>query len=304
MTSAPLPFLGLPQRLPDGTTPRAVIVSAGHGSPYPAQDSSSHAMAAQMIRAASQADAPLLTHWDFDLDGPLFGDGPPSCVDQGEIATVAGASAANRAAISGKTREILDLPAVPILIGGDDSVVIPFLEGFDCAEPVWIVQIDAHLDWRDEIKGERYGYSSPMRRASEMAHVTGMVQIGLRGVGSARHAELVDARHYGSRLVTARDIHAEGVEAALRLIPAGARVVVTLDCDALDPAVMPGVAGRSPGGLSYQHVIDLIAGLGQRCRIAGFDLVEFYPKADVDGVSALTASRILVNLIAAVCRQA
>jgi hypothetical protein len=26
------------------------------------------------------------------------------------------------------------------------------------------------IDWRDEVHGERYGYSSPMRRASEMPH--------------------------------------------------------------------------------------------------------------------------------------
>ncbi|WFP74268.1 agmatinase [Mesorhizobium sp. WSM4906] len=296
-------FLGFPDHLADGRVPRAVIFGAGHGSTYPGKDSSGYGLAAEAIRAASQDDAPLLEHWDFDLGGPLFDGKPACCVDAGDILTAMHDNVGNRARIEAKTREILALPAVPILLGGDDSVVIPFLGGFADHGPVWILQIDAHIDWRDEVHGERYGYSSPMRRASEMTHVAGMVQVGLRSVGSARLGEIEAARRYGSRFVTAREIHAEGVEAALRHIPEGARVVVTLDCDGLDPSVMPGVAARTPGGLTYTQAIDLISGLGKRASIAGFDLVELYSPADIDGLSALTAARLLVNVIGAVVRQ-
>lgn len=283
--------------------PRAVIFGAGHGSTYPGQDSSGHALAADAIRAASQEDAALVEHWDFDLGGPLFDGKPVCCIDAGDIATTMHDNVGNRARIEGKTREVLALSAVPVLLGGDDSVAIPFLAAFEDHGPVWILQIDAHIDWRDELHGERYGYSSPMRRASEMLHVAGIVQVGIRSVGSARLTEVEAARHYGSRLVTAREIHAQGVEAALRHIPEGARVVVTLDCDGVDPGIMPGVAARTPGGLTYTQTIDLIAGLGRRARIAGFDLVELYPPADIDGLSALTAARILVNLIGTIVRQ-
>lgn len=296
-------FLGLPDRLVDGRTPRAVIFGAGHGSTYPGKDSSGYALAADAIRAASQDDAPLVEHWDFDLGGPLFDGKPVCCVDAGDISTTLHDNTGNRARIETKTREVLSLSAVPILLGGDDSVVIPFLAGFADHGPIWILQIDAHIDWRDEVHGERYGYSSPMRRASEMPHVAGMVQVGLRSVGSARLAEIEAAQHYGSRFVTAREVHAQGVEAALRHIPEGARVVVTFDCDSLDPGIMPGVAARTPGGLTYTQAIDLIAGLGKRARIAGFDLVELYPPADMDGLSALTAARLLVNVIGAIARQ-
>lgn len=303
MTASPS-FLGLPDRLTDGVRPRAVIFGAGHGSTYPGKDSGGYVLAAGAIRAASQDDTPLIEHWDFDLGGPLFDGKPVCCVDAGDILTTMHDNAGNRARIEAKTREILALPAVPILLGGDDSVVIPFLSGFADHGPVWILQIDAHIDWRDEVDGERCGYSSPMRRASEMPHVAGMVQVGLRSVGSARLTEVEAARRYGSRFVTAREVHAQGVEAALRHIPEGARVVVTLDCDSLDPSIMPGVAARTPGGITYMQAIELIAGLGRRARIAGFDLVEFYPPADIDGLSALTAARLLVNAIGAIVRQA
>ena len=89
----------------------------------------------------------------------------------------------------------------------------------------------------------------------------------------------------------------------MKHIPHGARCVVTLDCDGLDPAIMPGVAARTPGGLTYTQVIDLIALLGRRARIVGFVLVEFYPPNDIDGLSALTASRLLVNAVGAIVRQ-
>ncbi len=302
MTTSPS-FLGFPDRLAEGRTPRAVIFAAGHGTTYPGKDSSGYALAADAIRAASQEDAALVEHWDFDLGGPLFDGKPACCIDTGNIPTTMHDNAGNRARIEARTREILALPAVPILLGGDDSVPIPFLAGFAGHGPVWILQIDAHIDWRDEVLGERYGYSNPMRRASEMAHVAGIVQVGIRGVGSARRTEIEAAQSYGSRFVTAREVHANGVEAALHHIPEGARVVVTLDCDGLDPGIMPGVASRSPGGLTYTQVIDLIAGLGQRASIAGFDLVEFYPPADIDGLSALTASRLLVNVVGTIVRQ-
>ncbi|MBB6411327.1 agmatinase [Mesorhizobium sangaii] len=297
------PFLGFPDRLADGRVPGAVIFGAGHGSTYPGKDSSGHALAADAIRAASQGDAALVEHWDFDLGGPLFDGKQRCCIDTGDIPTILHDNAGNRTRIEAKTREVLALPAVPILLGGDCSVTFPFLAGFADHGPVWILQIDAHIDWRDEVSGERHGYSSPMRRASEMPHVAGLVQVGLRSVGSAGITEFEAARRYGSRFVTAREIHAQGVEAALRHIPEGSRVVVTLDCDALDPSIMPGVAARTPGGLTYTQVIDLIAGLGRRARIAGFDLVEFYPPTDIDGVSALTAARLLVNVVGTIARQ-
>lgn len=296
-------FLGLPERLPGGRAPRAAILGAGHGTTYPGMDSGGHALAADAIRAASAEDAALVEHWDFDLGGPLFDGGPICCIDTGNIPSAPDDNDGNRARIEAATRGVLAMGAVPILIGGDDSVPIPFLAAFAGHGPVWVLQIDAHIDWRDERYGERLGFSSPMRRASEMGHVAGMVQVGLRSVGSARIEEIEAARRYGSRFVTAREVHAHGVDAALRHIPEGARVVITLDCDGLDPGIMPGVAARTPGGLSYTQAIDLIAGIGKRGRIAGFDLVELYPPADIDNLSAFTAARLIVNAIGAIVRQ-
>jgi agmatinase len=296
-------FLGFPEHFPDGRLPKAAIFGAGHGSTYPGKDSSAFALAPDLIRASSEEDVGLVEHWDFDLGGPLFNGNAISCIDLGNLATTMEDNEGNRAQIERKTRQILALPAVPILLGGDDSTPIPFLAGFAAHGPIWLLQIDAHIDWRDELDGERHGYSSAMRRASEMPQVAGIVQVGMRGVGSARPAELEAAAAYGSRIVTARELHAHGVDAAVRHIPDGANVVITLDCDGLDPSIMPGVIAPSPGGLTYTQVIDIIAGVGKRATIVGFDLVEFYPPADLGNLTALTAGRLIVNVIGQLARQ-
>jgi agmatinase len=65
---------------------------------------------------------------------------------------------------------------------------------------------------------------------------------------------------------------------------------------------MPAVIGRAPGGLSYWQAIRLIEGVAQRGRIAAFDLVEFMPSRDIDGLGALLAGRIVSHVIGLVAR--
>ena len=113
MTSSP-PFLGFPERLADGRIPRAVIFGAGHGSTYPGEDSIGYDLAADAIRAASQADAALVEHWDFDLGGSLFDGKPVCCIDAGDVATTMYDNAGNRARIEAKAREVLALSLIHI----------------------------------------------------------------------------------------------------------------------------------------------------------------------------------------------
>ena len=166
-----------------------------------------------------------------------------------------------------------------------------------------ILQIDAHIDWRDEVGGERLGLSSTMRRASEMAHVDGIVQLGSRGVGSAREADLRDALDWGVAFVPAGEVARDGVWRAVDLIPEGAEVIICLDVDALDPSVMPAVIGRTAGGLTYWQVLELVGAVAEKARIAGFDMVEFMPERDIDGMGAMVAAQMLAAAMGIVVRQ-
>jgi len=190
-----------------------------------------------------------------------------------------------------------------VLLGGDDSVPIPFFQAFEGRGAFTLLQIDAHIDWRDEVHGIRLGLSSPMRRASEMAWINRIVQVGARGLSSARQQDVDDARAAGATLITAREVAAHGIQAAIDAIPKGADLIITLDCDGLDPTVIPGVAGRAPGGLSYWQTVELLHGAAQRARIAAFDLVEFVPERDVQQLGALAAARLVVNAIGLIAQQ-
>ena len=289
-------FLGLPKArvgaLPEGT--RGVILGVPGVTPY-ASVGAYCAGGPTAIRAGIAGYAENLAHVDFDAGTPIF-DGPPNVVDCGDLAFDAEDFETNRTAVREATGAILSAGAVPIFLGGDDSLPLPMIEAYAGHGPLTILQIDAHIDWRDEVQGERLGLSSGMRRASELGHVAGIIQVGMRAIGSARPSDLDDAQAWGAHIVPAREVARSGIAPVLDLIPEGANVFVALDCDGLDQSIMPAVIARNPGGLGYWDVIDLIEGAATRGRLVGFEMAEFVPGADIDGLGANTAARIVANV--------
>jgi agmatinase len=279
------------------------IFGAPHGTPYRGIDNRMHQTAPDAFRQALKFDSGWVEHYDFDFGGKLLPDDNFVAVDLGNLATKPADGKGNRKKIEAMTRSIVDAGAIPIMLGGDDSVPIPFLKGFAGGPALTIVQIDAHIDWRDERENETQGFSSTMRRASEMEHVWRIVQAGQRGLGSAREGELNAALGWGARLVSAKKIHREGVASVLEHIEEDAPCVICLDLDALDSAVMPAVAAPSPGGLNYLQLTELIAGIATKGKIAGFAMVEFVAKRDPLGTCAYTAGRIALHVMAQVAGQ-
>ena len=239
-------------------------------------------------------------HHDFDLGGPLLDGG--SAVDWGDL-EIGDDFAANRATIESHIRMVLDGGAVPVLLGGDDSIPIPALAAYEAHGPVTVLQLDAHIDWRDEVQGERNGLSSNMRRASEMPWVERIVQVGARGSGSARPNDVADAEAWGVDLFPMRRVRQDGMQPVIDAIPAGARVYLALDIDALDPSVVPGVIGPAPGGFDYGTVVDLFEAVATKARIVGFNLAEFAPSADVGNRGALVSARIAATVMGLIARQ-
>ena len=86
-------------------------------------------------------------------------------------------------------------------------------------------------------------------------------------------------------------------------MPEGVSVFVNLDCDGLDPAIMPGVIGRAPGGLSYWQAVELLHGVAAKATLAGMAVVEYMPERDIDGMGALTAARIVGHGIGLAVRR-
>ena len=272
------------------------ILGIPHGWAYPRPGATAGcALAPTAVRHRALRMARFRDHWDFDLDGPMLpvADGP-RLVDAGDVPGRAGDGPGNSARTADAVAAILERGIVPLCIGGDDSVPIPILRAYEGRGPITVLQVDAHLDFRDEVEGVREGYSSPMRRASEMEHVERIIHVGLRGVGSARGGDVDDSRAAGNVLVTARELRERGVASILEQLAPDASVFVSFDCDGLDPSVLPAVSAPAPGGLSYVEASDLLAGIGP--RLVGAAFTEYTPEADVNGISALTIGRLIVRL--------
>jgi agmatinase len=280
------------------------LFGAPHGTPYRGIDNRPYERAPNVLRKALKADQTFIDSWDFDFGGPLLGkDHKFRFGDLGDLPTQSKQATRNRRMIEETTRTILANGALPIMIGGDDSTPIPFIAGFSDISPLTILQIDAHIDWRQERYGEPLGFSSTMRRASEMKHVEKIVQVGLRGMGSAREGEMRDAEAWGAKLITAADIHEQGIGLALDEIEAGTSLLITLDCDALDWSIMPAVAYPTTGGLTHTQVTRLIQGAIAKARLVGFDLIEFVPKRDSGGIGAFTAARLVCNAVGSLANR-
>jgi agmatinase len=100
----------------------------------------------------------------------------------------------------------------------------------------------------------------------------------------------------GHRLITAAEVHESGHRWLCKQLPSGGDVFVSIDIDGLDPSVAPASGWPQPGGLSFRHVAGVIGELSRTGRIIGGDVVELLPYRDVNGLTALTATRLLMLL--------
>lgn len=296
-------FLGLERATPEAASGSSAFLGAPCATPYQAVGAYAAGGPAS-IRAAAASLAANVDRHNFDLGGPTFPGGTQRAVDCGDLGWSETDFAANRAGVSGAVTALLGRGVVPIVIGGDDSIPIPMLQALgSTGEHYTILQIDAHIDWREVHMDERMGLSSTMRRASEMAHIERIIQVGARGIGSGHSDDLADALAWGAYMVPAVDLHRDGVAPVLELIPEGANVVICFDIDALDPSIAPNTIGRAPGGLTFVQAMDLIRGASERGRIAAADFTEILPEADIDGIGALHVSRLITNLMGLIARQ-
>ncbi|MCV9938434.1 agmatinase [Boseaceae bacterium BT-24-1] len=254
------------------------------------------------LRRATDRILRSIERYDFDIGGPLYDNRPIRAVDCGDVYADPTDPLGHLARAEATVRKIVAAGAMPIVLGGDHSIPIPVLRALDDQGPITLIQIDQHLDWREEINGVREGLSSPIRRASEMSHIGEIFQIGLHASGSGRPEEFDAARAYGAHLFPSYDIHEKGIDHVLERIPDGGRYYVTIDLDAFEPGIAPGVAAPCAGGMTFMQARTLLHGLVRKGRVLGMDVVEITPSTDVNQITTITAGRLIVNLVGAAVR--
>lgn len=279
------------------------ILGIPFGDPYSMGEASNdQSNAPTHIRRHCERALRGLDRYDFDIGGTLLDGRDIKVVDCGDVIGNAKDVAGNHDRSELAVRKILAAGALPIILGGDHAVPIPVFRAFEGRDPITLVQVDAHVDWRDVFHNVTYGLSSVIRRASEMDHIEDIYQIGLRSAGSGRPEEVEAALAYGSHLIPDVELQEIGMKAILDRIPDGGDYYLTIDADGVDPTIMPAVAGPAPGGVNYAQMRTLIQGLVKKGNVVGMDIVEITPDRDVNGITAITAGRFICNLIGTAVR--
>ena len=177
---------------------------------------------------------------------------------------------------------------VPIMMGGEHSVTIGAVQTL---KPKWYVVCDAHLDMQDEYRGSPFNHDCVTARVSEA--VSNIVIIGARS-GCKEEFEFARENYH---LYTADDVEERGIRSVLDEVTAligDDSLYLSIDADAIDCCLTPGLGTPEPFGLSPADVRAVIRRLSKNA--VGFDYVEVLPNDE--GQTAMVAAHMIREFIA------
>jgi formiminoglutamase len=250
--------------------------------------------------------ASLASFGTFDGTNELL-DGA-GALDLGDLALPSTHGRAAHGAAEDAARRVWSAGAFPLFVGGDHGLTGPLIRGLAKARPelrLAVISIDAHLDVREYADEDHVSSGTPFRRVLETGIVTGerMAMLGLRPFANSRHYTEW-AREQGVFLVSADEVAARGAafvaaEALERVGEGADAVYLSIDLDAADASVAPGVSAAGVGGLSAREMIDAVRTIARDARLVGADLMELSPPFDADGRTAKLAARLLLEILSA-----
>ena len=183
---------------------------------------------------------------------------------------------------------ILKRGAIPFSVGGDHSITYPILRAMAASYPsLSILHFDAHGDLYDSLGGDRHSHASPFARIMEEGLAQALTQVGIRTLNDHQQTQV---SKFGVNVI---DMRNWSLDIDLNLL---GPVYLSFDIDVLDPAFAPGVSHHEPGGFTTREVLWMIQKLD--LNIVGLDLVEYNPDRDLNGVTAMTAAKIIKELLA------
>jgi len=220
------------------------------------------------------------------------------------------------ARIAAKVVEESNTGALPLVLGGDHSVALGTLGGLASVHGEGgVVWIDAHADINTP-ETSPSGNVHGMSLAAALGLAGGVFEsdawplpaldprrVALLGLRQADVGERKLLREVGVRVFTMSEIDRVGVERAMREaldhVAGPGFVHVSLDMDALDPEVAPGVGTPVRGGLSYREAhlaLELVAESG----LAGsLEVVEVNPILDRENETAKLAVELVASALGA-----
>ncbi len=209
----------------------------------------------------------------------------------------------------------LDRDLMPIIIGGDHSIVIGSICGSSAHfrkknQHIGIIWVDAHADMNTPESSPTGNIHGMPLSISLGKGLTQLVNLGgfsgkirpqnvaLVGIRTLDHEEKRICRESGIRYFTMREIDERGMAAVMKDAIAVAAndtngIHLSFDIDAVDPLYAPGVSTPVTGGISYREAHLALEMLADTRMLTSMEFVELNPMRDV----AHKTAELLVELV-------
>ncbi|HKT78891.1 MAG TPA: agmatinase [Vicinamibacterales bacterium] len=175
-------------------------------------------------------------------------------------------------AIKNVASELVRRDKFIFVLGGEHSITAPIVSAVaDKHRGLSVLQIDAHADLRESFMGTPHNHACAMRRVLDYAKTT---QVGIRSL-STEEAEAIPSLN--TTVFYDFDMRRQPDWIDRVVASLGDPVYITIDCDGLDPAIMPAVGTPEPGGLSWYEMLALLRRVMESRTVVGCDLVELCP---------------------------
>ncbi|MDK2854798.1 MAG: arginase [Bacillota bacterium] len=211
-------------------------------------------------------------------------------------------------------REVVEAGDLPLVLGGDHSIAIGTLAGVAAVKECGVLWIDAHGDFNTPEttrSGNIHGMplAASLGRGDErLVGCGGFVpkakekNVALIGARDLDPEERDALRRSRISVFTMQDIDEMGMKRVMQQAIAAALdgtegIAVSLDMDALDPLVAPGVGTPVRGGLTYREAhlaMELIAETG---ALLSLEVVEVNPILDYRNQTAELAVELIASAL-------
>lgn len=200
---------------------------------------------------------------------------------------------------------------MPIILGGDHSIGYPCLKGV--AEhidgKIGIIHLDRHVDIQEKDMDERM-HTCPWFHATNIPNAppSNLVQIGIGGWQVPRAGVKV-ARERGTTIISMDDVEEYGIEKVAEIAlevawSGGAKAVyLSFDIDSVDCGFVPGTGWPEPGGFLPREALKLLRLVARHGGIAAMEVVEVSPPYDTSDITALLATRAILDVLATLVRH-
>lgn len=199
-----------------------------------------------------------------------------------------------------------------IFLGGDHSMSVGTVSAVASQGEIGLIWVDAHGDFNTPettpsgnihgmalaaLVGDGPSVLTNLGYAGPKVNPRNIVIVGVRDLDPQERLRLAES---GIKIFTMRDIDEQGIKEVsqeiLQYLSHVDRVHVSLDLDACDPRIAPGVGTPVMGGLTYREAHLLMEILSDSKKVRTVDVVEINPILDQANRTAKTAVELVCSL--------